>query len=114
MKKLFIVLALALGLCSVSHAVADVWQSSSTITADTTKVLCGSGRRGHLYSVVISSPGAAGAGIIVYNSSFTTSTNFVAVDGRTIQNPVFSTQFPKGMMYSTTGAAQTAILYNCY
>jgi hypothetical protein len=114
MKRFLGIIALLLLAGSV-HAAESVWKSSNTATAESSAVLCGQGKRGHLFSVAVSSAGAAQSGITVYNSSFTTTTDFVGpIDTRAQVQYGYRTPMVKGMMYTKTGTAQVQILYDCY
>jgi hypothetical protein len=118
-RKIYLTIGLLLGISGMSHA-ADIWLSSNTATADSLKVLCGQngalGSRGRLFSVVVSSGGSATSGITIYNSSYTaTGAKFIGpIDTRSQMQLGYQVNFPAGMIYTTTGNAQTQILYQCY
>ena len=98
---------------SMPAAARDVYRSSATATPDAAQVLCGAGRRGHLYGVCVSSAVAA-TGITVYNSSFTTAVqNTGFITNATVGCQYYQTNYGKGLMYTKTGTANVNILYDC-
>lgn len=109
--------AVVVGFFSVQGFCADhVARSSTTLTADTTAVLCGGGSRGLLYSVITSSAGAGGMQLTIYNSSWT-ATNVAAIGpimNTTVGEYDYFTQLPGGMMYTKTGTAAVTMLYDCF
>jgi len=108
-----------LTLLAVPVMAYDVWQSSTTATADTTKNLC-TDRRGILHEVVVSSAGATGASASVFASSATTGSPVAVVDATRVgvypyDLVTISTQANhSGLTYSTVGTAQVQIIYQCY
>ena len=94
-----------------------VWQSSTTVTADTSQKLCPRGR-GFFHGVIISS-GVAAATFSLVSSTGTPSKTIATVDSSAknsyfYDTPVISTNTTQGMAYTTVGTAATTILYECY
>lgn len=116
MKKIFLTGLLLGSISGASFAAESVWLSSNTATADSVKTLCGQGTRGTLFSVVVSSGGSATSGITLYQSSWTATgvSTIGPIDTRSQMQLGYRVNFPKGMAYTTTGNAQTQILYVCY
>lgn len=112
--KRFLVLSGLIFLASFCEA-REVMRSSTTATVESTRSLCSGRQRGFLFSVVVSSPGGTDGSLTVYNSSFSTNTNFVGpIDTRSIQNPEYGVAFSSGIMYSKAGSGAVTILYDCY
>lgn len=125
MKRLFLAIPI-LFVASMGYCLSPVVRSSFTQTQDFERTLCGqrvigastTTIRGVLYSIVVSSAGGAGSAISVCNSSFTTVGGDLGgcanVDTRTFEGRIeYNTIFPKGMIYSSTGTATKAIMYDC-
>lgn len=112
MRKFFVLSILCLAVPAMAR---DIYRSSTTATADTTQVLCGSGRRGYLYSVCVSSA-VSGTGTTIYNSSFTTSgvANTGFISNGTVGCVAYQTVYPKGLLYTKTGVANINIAYDCF
>lgn len=116
MKKLLMALLIILCAKGMSWCVESLWRSSVTATNET-GVLCGGGKRGALFRVVVSSAPLQGAPIVtVFNSSFTTllSSAIAPIDARTPRDHEYRISTPKGLMYVTSGAPAVTFLYECY
>lgn len=123
MKKVLFTFSI-LSLAGFAWAIPQVWRSSFTNTADTTKNLCGNdngivtNRRGILHSVCVSSNTAGTDVITVYNSSASAINPIAVIDGSSSENcytfDVIATTVTKGLTYSKTGTSSVEILYDCY
>lgn len=134
----FVVTALALGFlaggllflfsCPSQAVDADVWLSSHTATADTTKNLCvatnylvgtstlTTGGRGVFHGACVNS-GVAASSLTVYNSSGTaTAAVPIAVIQTSTAMPcsLYDVGVSSGLTYTTSGTADVTILYQCY
>lgn len=113
--KRFLVLCGFLFLAGSAHASQVVGKSSSTLVSVPVGVLCASGQRAMVYRVSISSGGAQGSGVMLFNSSFSlTGIALGPIDARTVQNQEYDTGFPKGLIYTSTGTQSQSIIYDCY
>lgn len=117
LTRWLVVLGLILGPKWAFAINTEIWQSSHTLTADTTKNLCVN-QRGLLHSVCISSATAtANSDILIYASSATTANLMANINtvntGCFTYNVTAST--PTGLTYSTVGAgADIQIMFQCY
>lgn len=126
MKKLIIALASFFMLSTVSFALqTDVWISSNTATADTTKNICAgipyvvngstftSGSRGVFHGVCINNP-TAGT-LTVYNSSATATSPIAAINTSSAAVcSFFDVATSSGLTYTNSATANITLLYQCY
>lgn len=125
MKKIMILAGLFLFSSTFAFAITNVWTSSHTLTAETTKNLCmqtGNGvtiGQAIFHGVCVSSATAsAGANIIIYASSGTAVNpiaNIDQVNRGCYYYDVYSSTSPGGLTYTTSQpGASTTIMYECY
>jgi hypothetical protein len=129
MKKILLFASL-MGLPAVGFCVAQIWTSSHTATADTTKPLCisstyivgtstnTSGGRGILHGVCVNDSGPAAGTVAIYNSS-STAVNPVAIirstSAVTSGCAFYDVQMSSGIVYTnSTAGNDVTILYECY
>ena len=118
MKKLIVVLSLALMLPAVGMAQYKVWRSSRTVAAKTTlNVLCGAGERG-IFHGVCTDFGVAASSVAVVNSTWTyTAATTLAGPITTLvadQCKYYDITLPGGLSFFKNNAAGITILYDCY
>lgn len=125
MKSLFATIAILFA-ASMGYCVPQVSKSSFTATQEFEKTLCGqrivngstTSVHGVLYSIIVSSAGGAGSAVSVCNSSYTSvnAGNACAnVDTRAFVGQLnYNVIFSSGLMYTSTGTATKAIIYDCF
>lgn len=120
MKKLLFILSF-LFLAVSAQASESVWKSSTTAASlgnGGQGSLCGSGKRGLLYSVVVSSAGGGTGGMmLIANSSWTTSNVYQTIGPinlATVGQYEYRVILSSGLVYTSTGTAVSTILYDCY
>ena len=130
MKKILAIIASFLMFSSQCFALdTDVWLSSNTATADTTKNLCPgipysvasssyttntytSGNHGIVHGVCINT-GAAGT-LTVYNSSATATSPIAAMNtAAAAPCSFFDVAVSSGLTYTNSATANVTILYQC-
>lgn len=114
MKRFLISLLVLLSVSTV-YAV-DVWRSSTTATADTTKSLCNTARplsgRGMVHNVCVNT-GAAGT-FTVYNSSAAAVNPLAAIDTTAKGCTEYDVMLTSGVTYSNSATANVTLTYACY
>lgn len=116
MKKLFLA-ALFLGLSSVLYATPNVWVSSHTATADTTKVLCpnypnATDGRGIIHGLCVNT-GTAGT-YTLYNSSAAAVNTIAAISTASTGCLYYDIAVSSGITYTNSATADVTLLYGCY
>ena len=126
MKRLLAALIFTLGMSLPAMALdTDVWLSSNTATADTTKNLCPgqtyvvqgstytSGNHAVFHGACINTP-VAGT-LTIYNSSATATAPIAAISTSTgMPCSLYDVQVSSGLTYTNSATANVTILYQCY
>lgn len=117
MKKLLAVIFLTFA-ASMGYCIESVWKSSTTSSGIPVGSLCGSGKRGELFNIIVSSPGGDLANLSVWNSTWTPAAAYLKVGpidtSRIPGNYEYRVIFSSGLVVTSTGAATTTILYECF
>lgn len=114
---------------AICMAVPQVWISSHTATADTTKILCQSntfvvagstftnGGKGILHSVCVNDASAGSGTVTIYNSS-STAVNPVAIIRSTSAVSsgcnMYDVYMSSGLVYTNSATNDVTITYECY
>lgn len=118
MKKIVLLLALiSLFQASCFAIRADVWISSNTATADTTKALCNntfpsSWPHAILHGICVNT-GSAGT-FTLYNSSASAIQPIAAIDTTAKGCQNYDVQLSSGLTYTNSATANVTVLYQCY
>jgi hypothetical protein len=115
MKKYLIALSLFFIPVIAFATSTQLWKSSFTTTADTTKNLC-TNKKGIIHSVCVDSGTAAASTFSIFASSATSANPIAVIDATTrgclVYDVIAST--PTGLTYSNSSTANVTILYDCY
>jgi hypothetical protein len=89
----------------------QVFESSFTVTAQTSNLLNGAGS---LYKVLVTSGAAVATGIDVFNShqsGVSANTRILRASGASIQDDTYNVFISSGLSYTTTGTAGWTLIY---
>jgi hypothetical protein len=121
MNKKLAILASFLMLSGSAFAIStNIFLSSNTTTADTTKNLCVGtvgtfgtwGNHGVIHAACVNT-GAAGT-LTVYNSSATATNPIFALDTTAKGCQVYDVAVSSGLTYTNSATANVTLLYQCY
>lgn len=122
MKKMLVILASFLMFSMPAFAISgNVYYSSHTATADTTKALCtssipgifGSTNKAIINSVCVNT-GATTSSVTLYNSSGTAVNTLAVVDATSKGCLSYNVILSSGITYTTAGTADITMMYQCY